>query len=72
MALESPEEMPASAFEIDEARIEGIRFLHRRGPQRIEVADGKVTGLTTVKVLSVFDAQGRFAPTFEVGGGGDA
>jgi ferredoxin len=67
VALESPEEMPASAFEIDEAKVEGIHFVHRRGPQRIEVADGKVTGLTTVKVLSVFDAQGRFAPTFEVG-----
>jgi len=67
LALESPEEMPASTFEIDEAKLEGIRFVHRRGPQRIEVADGKVTGLTTVKVLSVFDAQGRFAPTFEVG-----
>ncbi|MBI5156575.1 MAG: FAD-dependent oxidoreductase [Acidimicrobiia bacterium] len=67
VALESPEEMPASAFEIDEAKLEGIRFVHRRGPQRIEVADGRVTGLTTVKVLSVFDAQGRFAPTFEVG-----
>lgn len=67
VALESPEEMPASTFEIDEAKIEGIRFVHRRGPQRIEVENGKVTGLTTVKVLSVFDAQGRFAPTFEVG-----
>ena len=67
VALESPEEMPASEFEIDEAKTEGIRFVHRRGPQRIEVIDGKVTGLTTVKVLSVFDALGRFAPTFEVG-----
>jgi NADPH-dependent glutamate synthase beta subunit-like oxidoreductase len=67
VALESPEEMPAASFEIDEAKVEGIKFVHRRGPQRIEVADGVVTGLTTVKVLSVFDAQGRFAPTFEVG-----
>ena len=67
VALESPEEMPASAFEIEEAKLEGIRFVHRRGPQRIEVANGRVTGLTTVKVLSVFDADGRFAPTFEVG-----
>ena len=67
VALEGPEEMPASTFEIDEAKLEGIRFVHRRGPQRIEVVDGKVTGLTTVKVLSVFDPQGRFAPTFEVG-----
>jgi NADPH-dependent glutamate synthase beta subunit-like oxidoreductase len=67
VALESPEEMPAAAFEIAEAKVEGIEFVHRRGPQRIEVADGRVTGLTTVKVLSVFDAAGRFAPTFEVG-----
>ncbi|HEX5631272.1 MAG TPA: FAD-dependent oxidoreductase [Acidimicrobiia bacterium] len=67
VALESPEEMPAAGFEIEEAMREGIRFVHRRGPQRIEVSDGRVTGLTTVKVLSVFDSAGRFAPTFEVG-----
>ncbi len=65
VSLESSEEMPAAAFEIEEAEIEGIKFVHRRGPHRIEVADGKAIGLTTVGVLSVFDAEGRFSPEFE-------
>lgn len=66
VALESTEEMPAASFEIEEAKVEGIEFVHRQGPQRIEVADGEVTGLTTVQVLSVFDEHGRFAPTFDL------
>ena len=66
VSLESPDEMPAAAFEIAEAKTEGIRFVHRRGPQRIEVFEGSATGLTVVPVLSVFDEQGRFAPTFDV------
>jgi NADPH-dependent glutamate synthase beta subunit-like oxidoreductase len=66
VALESFEEMPAASFEIEEAEIEGIEFKHRWGPHRIEVASGSVTGLTTVKVLSVFDEEGRFSPTFDL------
>ena len=65
VALESSEEMPAAAFEIEEAKIEGIRFLHRRGPHAIEVDSGRVAGLATVGVLSVFDTEGRFAPEFD-------
>jgi NADPH-dependent glutamate synthase beta subunit-like oxidoreductase len=65
VALESPEEMPAAEFEIDEAENEGIRFVHRQGPDRIEIEDGKVAGLVTNKVLSVFDEDGRFAPEFD-------
>jgi len=66
VALESLEEMPAASFEIEEAEIEGIEFKHRLGPHNIEVVDGRVTGLTTVKVLSVFDEEGRFSPTFDL------
>ena len=65
VALESREEMPAADFEIAEAREEGIEIVHRVGPHRIEVENGSVAGLTTVKVLSVFDEAGRFAPTFD-------
>ena len=63
VALESPEEMPATPEEIAEAEDEGIRIVYRRGPHRI-VGGTHVEGLETVAVASVFDAQHRFAPTF--------
>jgi formate dehydrogenase (NADP+) beta subunit len=66
VALESPQEIPADPEEIDEAEREGIRIVYRRGPHRF-VGDDKVTGLETVAVSSVFDADGRFSPTFEPG-----
>ena len=65
ISLESEEEMPASPFELEEARAEDIKFVHRRGPARILTENGKVVGLETVKVTSVFDENGRFAPTFD-------
>jgi formate dehydrogenase beta subunit len=63
VALESPEEIPAAPEEIAEAEEEGIRIVYRRGPHRI-VGQGRVEGLETIGVASVFDAQHRFAPTF--------
>lgn len=66
IALESPEEIPADPEEIDEAEHEGIRILYRRGPHRF-VGAGRISGLETIDVASVFDAQGRFAPTFTPG-----
>ncbi len=66
VALESPEEIPADPDEIAEAEREGITIVHRRGPKRF-VGDGRVSGLETIEVESVFDAQGRFAPTFRPG-----
>lgn len=66
VALESAEEIPADPEEIEEAEREGIRIVYRRGPQRF-VGDTHVTGLETIGVTSVFDAEGRFSPTFERG-----
>ena len=65
MSLESRKEMPAHDFEIEEAEHEGIQFLNRRGPNRITASDGAVTGLDTIGVVSVFDAEGKFAPVFD-------
>ena len=65
VSLESAEEMPAHDFEIEEAEKEGIVFEHRRGPARILTEDGRVCGLETIGVESVFDAEGRFAPVFD-------
>ncbi len=65
ISLESEEEMPASPFELEEAREEDITFIHRRGPSRILTEAGKVVGLETIGVTSVFDESGRFAPQFD-------
>ena len=65
MSLESREEMPAHDFEVEEAEHEGIRFVPRRGPAAITSEGGAVTGVDTIGVRSVFDAEGRFAPDFD-------
>ncbi|MEZ5217615.1 MAG: FAD-dependent oxidoreductase [Ilumatobacteraceae bacterium] len=65
ISLESRDEMPAHEFEVEEAQHEGIEFIHRRGPASIKVANGKVTGIETIGVLSVFDDERRFAPKFD-------
>lgn len=64
IALESPEEIPADPDEIAEAESEGITILYRKGPHRFVGEGGRVTGLETIDVQSVFDAEGRFNPTF--------
>ncbi len=66
-ALESIDEMPADTEEIEQGKEEGIQILHRRGPNRIVGRNGKVTGLETLDVASVFDDEGRFSPTFITG-----
>lgn len=63
-SLEGQHEMPAHDFEIEEAQVEGVVFHPRRSPQKIVGENGRVVGLVTVAVASVFDAEGRFAPTF--------
>ena len=63
VALESREEMPAHEFEIEEAEVEGIEIFTRRGPNAV-VGNGRVTGLETLDVSSVFDPDGRFNPRF--------
>jgi NADPH-dependent glutamate synthase beta subunit-like oxidoreductase len=67
MSLEAKHEMPASEFEIEEAEHEDITFVNRRGPARILTEDGKVTGIETIGVTRVFDADGRFSPEFDDG-----
>jgi len=65
ISLESRSEMPAHDFEVEEAEHEGISFVARRGPARIVSEFGRVTGIETIGVKSVFDEAGRFAPVFD-------
>ncbi len=64
VCLESREEMPADEIEITEGVEEGVHLHTSRGPLKIVGESGKVSGLATRKVKSVFDANGRFSPTF--------
>jgi NADPH-dependent glutamate synthase beta subunit-like oxidoreductase/ferredoxin len=65
VCLESREEMPADEVEIREGLEEGVSLHPSRGPLEIVGENGKVTGLATRRVKSVFDNQGRFNPTFD-------
>jgi NADPH-dependent glutamate synthase beta subunit-like oxidoreductase len=62
--LESWETMPASISDKEDAQEEGIVFHPSLGPQRITGKDGRATGVEFLRVSSVFDAEGRFSPTF--------
>lgn len=64
IALESPEEIPADPEEIAEAEAEGISIVYRKGPHRFVGEGGRITGLETIDVKSVFDDDHRFNPTF--------
>ncbi len=86
VCLESPEEMPAFPWEIEEAKEEGVEFYCSWGPGEIRREGGQITGLVTTRCTSVFDARGNFNPTlhqecrhyisgdvviFSIGQGGD-
>ncbi len=64
VCLESRKEMPASLFEIEESEKEGIILHPSKGPRKIVEENGKIIGLETLDVESVFDSSGRFNPSF--------
>ena len=65
VCLEKRNEMPADEIEIVEGEEEGIRLHDGRGPRVILDEEGYVTGLRTVKCVSVFDENGKFSPKFD-------
>jgi NADPH-dependent glutamate synthase beta subunit-like oxidoreductase len=67
MSLELRQQMPAAPDEVREAEEEGITLLPGLGPKAILGKDGRVVGLETLDVASLFDASGRFNPTFAPG-----
>jgi len=65
VSLENWDEMPASEEEIEDSKKEGIQFNPAWGPKEVVLdEEGNVKGLQCMKVKSVFNEQGRFAPTF--------
>lgn len=65
VCLEQRHEMPADEIEVIEGEEEGIKLHTGRGPREVLSTDGYVTGLRTVKCLSVLNADGHFSPTFD-------
>jgi formate dehydrogenase (NADP+) beta subunit len=67
VCLESRQEMPADEIEVLEGGEEGVRLHNQRGPRKILVENGRVTGLRTVRCTAVFDGSGRFNPSYDEG-----
>jgi NADPH-dependent glutamate synthase beta subunit-like oxidoreductase len=67
ICLESREEMPAFASEIEEGLEEGLKIHPSLGSKRFIGNKGKLTSIETIRCSSVFDAQHRFNPSFEPG-----
>jgi len=65
VCLEKRAEMPADEVEIIEGEEEGLRLHDGRGPKEVVGENGAVTALRTVRCKSVFDAAGKFNPTFD-------
>ena len=65
VCLENEEEIPAWSWEVEEAEEEKIHIHYRWGPKSVQRDGDRVTGLEVTKVLSVFDEEGRFSPTFD-------
>jgi formate dehydrogenase (NADP+) beta subunit len=69
VSLERFDEMPVLRTtqghdEFEETKREGIAFLPRRGPLRF-LGEGRLRFVELRRVESVFDARGRFAPTYD-------
>jgi glutamate synthase (NADPH/NADH) small chain len=65
-ALEDQAHFLADPAEVREALEEGIAIHDARGPREVVLDDGGgLAGLKTWRVLSIFDEQGRFAPTYD-------
>ncbi|MES9866789.1 MAG: FAD-dependent oxidoreductase [Candidatus Thiodiazotropha sp. LLP2] len=64
-ALEDMAHFLADPVEIKECREEGIDIYDARGPQECVIEKKKLVGLRTWKVRSIFDEQGRFAPSYD-------
>ena len=64
VCLESRDEMPADAVEIEEGLHEGLQLHTSLGPRAV-LGNGKVAGVEFASCLSVFDSEKRFNPKFD-------
>jgi NADH-quinone oxidoreductase subunit F len=65
VCLETPEQMPAWKHEVHDAQAEGITIYHSWGPRHLKGEGGKFKAIEFIRCTSVFDAQGKFNPTYD-------
>lgn len=63
--LEARDAMPAFPEDLELALQENVKVLASFGPRRVLVEDGKLIGMEMMRCSSVFDAEGRFRPSFD-------
>ena len=64
-SLESREEMPAYAWEIDDAAAEGVQLRPGWGPKKIVSTAGNIVAVELMKCVSVYDSKKKFAPKYD-------
>jgi len=65
-ALEDFDHFLADPEEVKESFEEGIEILDARGPREMIINEnGELMGLKTWRVISIFDEEGRFAPSYD-------
>jgi heterodisulfide reductase subunit A-like polyferredoxin len=65
VCLEKREEMPASAWEVEQALEEGVKIHPSWGPKGIRLENGGISGVDFQRCSEVFDEEGRFNPRFD-------
>ena len=65
LSLETPDILPASKQEVEEALEDGVEILYGWGPKEVKAQDGKVSSIVFKKCSSVFDENKRFAPKYD-------
>ena len=67
VCLEPREKMPASVEEIAEAEEEGTKILCGYSPKEFVSENGHVTAVVLKRCTGLYNAEGRFAPTYDEG-----
>ena len=65
VCLEPRDKMPASPEEIAEAEEEGTKITCGYGPKEFLSENGHVTAVVLKKCTGLYNAEGRFAPTYD-------
>jgi NADPH-dependent glutamate synthase beta subunit-like oxidoreductase/ferredoxin len=65
ICLEGPSQLFASAAECERTQEEVVDLIYQWAPKVVQVEGGRVQGIELMSCPSLFDAAGRFAPTFD-------